>query len=132
MDFKDIFIEYGQSLEVLFCFKFQCLHAVFDLSHIHVIPGVFHCLSKDRDVHRLEEILFEVIFFIRAQPRVELGVAFYPRLLFEDYSSVDLFYLQTAFKIFFAVLMVNDIPLFVVEILIQLLYPIDKKPIMSK
>ena len=40
MDFKDIFIEYGQSLEVLFCIKFQYLHAVFDLSHIHVIPGV--------------------------------------------------------------------------------------------
>lgn len=33
MDLKDIFIEYGQSLEVLFCFKFQCLHTVFDLSH---------------------------------------------------------------------------------------------------
>ena len=99
---------------------------------IHVIPDVFHRLSKDRGFHRLEEILFEVIFFIRAQPRVELGVAFYPRLFFEDYSSVNLFYLQTAIKIFLAVLMVNDIPLFVVEILIQLLYPIDKKPIMSK
>lgn len=97
-----------------------------------MIPDVFHRLSKDRGFHRLEEILFEVIFFIRAQPRVELGVDFYPRLFFEDYSSVNLFYLETAIKIFLAVLMVNDIPLFVVEILIQLLYPIDKKPIMSK
>ena len=71
----------------------------------------------------LKKSFSKSFFFIRTQPRVELGVAFYPRLLFEDYSSVDLFYLQTAFKIFFAVLMVNDIPLFVVEILIQLLYP---------
>ena len=115
------------TLKVLFCFKYQCLHKVFDLSHIHVVPDVFHRLSKDRDFYRLEEILFEVIFFIRGQPRVELGVAFYPRLFFEDYSFVNLFHLQTAIKIFFAVLMVNDIPLFVVEILIQLLYPIDNQ-----
>ena len=132
IDFNDIFIEYGQSLEVWFCCKFQCFHAVFDLSYIHVILDVFHRLSKDRDVHRLEDIVFEVIFFIRAQLRVELGVTFYPRFFFENYSSVNLFYLQTAIRTFFAVLMVNDIPLFVVEILIQLLYPIDKKPIMSK
>ena len=62
VDFSDIFIEYGPSLEVWFCCKFQCFHAVFDLSHIHVFPYAFHRLSADRDVHRLEEILFEVFF----------------------------------------------------------------------
>ena len=48
----------------------------FNLSYIHVIPDVFHRLSEDRDVRRHEEILFEVIFSIRTQPRVELDVTF--------------------------------------------------------
>ena len=62
MDFSDIFIEYSQWLKVWFCCKFQCFHVVFDLTHIHVFPDVFHRLSEGRDVHRLEEILFEVFF----------------------------------------------------------------------
>ena len=74
VNFNEIFIEYGQLLEVWFSCKFLCFLAVFVLSHIYVIPDVSIDFEK-------KELLISLKKFFRShsflsQPRVDIDMAF--------------------------------------------------------
>lgn len=74
VNFNEIFIEYGQLLEVWFSCKFLCFLAVFDLSHIYVIPDVSIDFQKKELLISLKKSFRSHSF--HSQPRVDIDMAF--------------------------------------------------------